>query len=279
MLRWGFSNNEKANASWHFAGPGDNERIKDALEFIKEKDIQSYESIIDAVEKNLAEKDKITAYIDNAVIVAPVLRAVVEKTNSKYEVEGETNGLPVLQRMICYDKTISVDGRYKIIDSTCFLLTPNVETLIFEEGVEYINASVLRESKTLKKLVFPHSMRYIGEYAFHSCPNLSSIEFKNPDTKYYEDTFSGSIWEKEYDHKLKDKLIDLLNNFNATEINEYFSGGEFVDDCDKYYERNTSTYVLDQLTNAFYTIDVDYRDTDKFSDMVKEALEEALRML
>lgn len=196
MLRWGFSNNEKANASWHFANH-DDKGIKDALEFIKEKDIQSYESIIGAVEKNLAEKDKITAYIDNAVIVAPVLRAVVEKTNSKYEVEDETNGLPVLKRMICYDKTISVDGKYKIIDSTCFLLTPNVETLIFEEGVEYIRSSVLRESKTLKKLVFPHSMVHIGEYAFHSCPNLSYVEFKNPDTRCSIEAFEGSIWAKE----------------------------------------------------------------------------------
>ena len=59
--------------------------------------------------------------------------------------------------MICYDKTITVDGKYKIVDSTCFVLTPNVETLIFEEGVECINDYVLCENEKLVKIVFPKS--------------------------------------------------------------------------------------------------------------------------
>ena len=187
------SNNEKANATWllHY-----DQDIKAALNFIKEKDIKSYESIIDDIKNNCAKKDKILAHIDNAVIVAPILQYVVEKTQSKYEIEGETNELLTLKRMICYDKTITVDGKYKIVDSTCFVLTPNVETLIFEEGVECINDYVLCENEKLVKIVFPKSLKIISSCAFQNCPNLSSIEFRNSNTKYYDSTFAGSIWSK-----------------------------------------------------------------------------------
>lgn len=193
---FGLSPNEKANASWLF---GNDERIKNALDFIKEKDIDSYKSIIEAVEKNYAEKDKITAYIDNAVIVAPVLIAVVKNNNCKYEISamgGEGDNLLALKRMICYDETIIVDGKYKIIGSTCFTLTPNTETLIFEEGVEYIEDYVLCQTDRLKKIVFPKSLKFVSSCSFGDCPNLSVVEFKNPDTKYYDTTFENSIWSK-----------------------------------------------------------------------------------
>ncbi len=192
-MYWGFIKNGKSNASWLLSS---DEGIKNALEFIKENDIQNYESIIANVENNYAKKDEISAYIDNAVIVAPILNSVVEKTHSKYEIEDKTNDMLTLKRMICYDETIVVDGKYKIIDSTCFLLTPNVENLIFEEGVEFINDYVLCHTKKLKSIVFPKSLKIISSYAFQNCSTLSSIEFKNPKTKYYDSTFAGSIWSK-----------------------------------------------------------------------------------
>ncbi|MBE6804748.1 MAG: hypothetical protein E7528_07620 [Ruminococcaceae bacterium] len=192
-MYFGLSNNEKANATWLLQCDED---IKFALDFIKEKDIQSYEFIINDIEKNYAQKDKFLAYIDNAVIIAPVLQTVVEKTQSKYEIEGTINNILTLKRMICYDKTIIVDGKYKIIESTCFVLTPNVETLIFEEGVEYINDYVLCQFEKLNKIVFPESLKIVSSLAFENCRNLSSIEFKNPDTKYYESSFDGSVWSK-----------------------------------------------------------------------------------
>lgn len=200
MMIFGLTPNEKANATWLF---GNDERIKNALDFIKEKDIQSYESIIVEVEKNYAEKDKITAYIDNAVIVAPVLISVVKNNNCKYEIsdmDGEEDHLLTLKRMICYDETIVVDGKYKIIGSTCFTLTPNAETLIFEEGVEYIEDYVLCQTDKLKKIVFPKSLIGISSCSFGDCPNLGVVEFKNPDTRYYDTTFEGSKWAESKKH-------------------------------------------------------------------------------
>ena len=193
-MKFGLTSNEKANALWLF---GNDERIKNALDFIKEKDIDSYKTIIKTVEKNYAEKDKITAYIDNSVIVAPVLISVVKNNNCKYEIDemsGLNNQLLTLRRMICYDKTIVVDGKYKMIGSTCFTLTPNAETLIFEEGVEYIEDYVLCQTETLKKIVFPKSLKFVSSCSFVDCPNLSIVEFKNPDTRYYDSSFEGSKW-------------------------------------------------------------------------------------
>ena len=77
---------------------------------------------------------------------------------------------------------------------------------------------------------------------------------------------------------LKVKIESFLKEFDAKKINEYFCNGEFLDDCDIYFEKNTPENVLDYLTDAFFYIDMDYRDTDKFSDMVKETLETALKM-
>lgn len=78
---------------------------------------------------------------------------------------------------------------------------------------------------------------------------------------------------------LKKKIECLLKDFNAKETNEYFCNGDFLDDCDAYFEENAPADVLDYLTDAFYTIDVDFRDTDKFDNKVQEALLTALQML
>lgn len=77
---------------------------------------------------------------------------------------------------------------------------------------------------------------------------------------------------------LKDKIRYFLDNFNPIEINEYFGNGSFIDDCEKYYDNNSPAPIITYLNDAFFYIDMDYRDTDKFSDMVKETLETALKM-
>ena len=81
------------------------------------------------------------------------------------------------------------------------------------------------------------------------------------------------------ERNLKEKIEYFLSNFNAKKINEYFCNGEFLDDCDAGFEKNEPIAVLDYLTDAFYTIDIDYRDTEKFADKVKEALLTVLQML
>ena len=79
--------------------------------------------------------------------------------------------------------------------------------------------------------------------------------------------------------KLKDKLESFLVNFDAWKINEYFANGEFVDDCDAYFEQNEPTEVLDYLGDSFCDIDIDYRDTNQFAVKVKETILIALEML
>ena len=78
--------------------------------------------------------------------------------------------------------------------------------------------------------------------------------------------------------ELKEKLEELLNE-DVREVNEYFCNGEFLDDCNNYFEKNAPVEVLDYLTDAFYTIDIDYRDTEEFADAVKGALLKALQMV
>ena len=77
---------------------------------------------------------------------------------------------------------------------------------------------------------------------------------------------------------LKEKLQSLLDE-DANDVNEYFANGEFLDDCNNCFEGTEPEEALDYLTDAFYTIDVDYRDTPEFLDAVKGVLIEALKWL
>lgn len=77
---------------------------------------------------------------------------------------------------------------------------------------------------------------------------------------------------------LKKTLTEFLNDFDAKEINEYFANG-FDDDWDEFYSKENVDEVLEFLNEKFWDIDVDYRDTKYFEKMVRETLEEALKML
>ena len=78
--------------------------------------------------------------------------------------------------------------------------------------------------------------------------------------------------------KLKNKLESFLIDFDAEATNEYFANREFVDDCDTYFEQNEPICILDYLTDSFYEIDINYRDTNQFAIKVKETILKALEM-
>ena len=77
---------------------------------------------------------------------------------------------------------------------------------------------------------------------------------------------------------LKIVLQSFLNNFDANNINNYFAN-DFNDDWDIYLKNGTPINVLEYLNDSFYNIDVDYRDSDMFEEKVKEALNQALKLL
>lgn len=84
------------------------------------------------------------------------------------------------------------------------------------------------------------------------------------------------------ERNLKETLQKLLNEFNANFIDEYFCNGSFLEDCEKMFEVNSTEReleVIEYLTSKFYDIDIDYRDTDKFEEIVKQTIEEAINML
>ena len=83
--------------------------------------------------------------------------------------------------------------------------------------------------------------------------------------------------EKDLKHELK----SFLKNFNAESINNYFAC-DFSDDWDTYYIHNKYSNIediLQYLNDIFIDIDLQYRDTDMFENMVRNALENAINML
>lgn len=77
---------------------------------------------------------------------------------------------------------------------------------------------------------------------------------------------------------LKVIILEFLDNFNASEINEYFAN-DFVDDREKYFNEKESQEVLEFLNDTFIDIDVDFRDKKDFEEKVLETLQQAIKMI
>jgi hypothetical protein len=76
---------------------------------------------------------------------------------------------------------------------------------------------------------------------------------------------------------LKSKIFYFLDNFNATEINEYFAN-DFIDDREEYFDKKERGCILDYLNDSFIDIDINFRDSDNFEKLVRDTLETALKM-
>ena len=83
------------------------------------------------------------------------------------------------------------DGEWKkgsvLVENGRFLIAcfdKNIENLIIPEGVTEIH-------KSLKSVVFPSTMRYIGESAFYKCESLESLVLPEGLLKIYDIAFKG----------------------------------------------------------------------------------------
>jgi len=104
----------------------------------------------------------------------------------------------MLKKYTGVSKEVIIPDGVTSIDHNSFSHLP-IESIFIPEGVERIesgyisihNMGAFAGCSKLHSIVFPHSMREIGEHAFYKCTNLVSIEFKSPNTKIRNYAFDG----------------------------------------------------------------------------------------
>lgn len=116
--------------------------------FSTEKAVEQLPVTISVEEKQTSFMVKIIDY----VITDGVLTEVLEKQGEVYRVPAEA----------------------KVISPTAFS-TCVFDKIVLSEGVEEIQADAFR-GNPVKEIVFPKSLKTLGEYCFYGCRNLSQID-------------------------------------------------------------------------------------------------------
>lgn len=87
-------------------------------------------------------------------------------------------------------------GGIKNIENSMFSSLPDLEKLVFNEGIEYIGVGMFNGCPLLTEITFPDSLVEIGESSFSHCNNLEKVNFGSGLKKISSYAFMGN-------HKLK----------------------------------------------------------------------------
>ncbi len=75
----------------------------------------------------------------------------------------------------CDLATIDIPGTLKTVPGSAFYENRNMETVVFNEGIEQINSYAFRYCEALQQLTFPSTMKGIYTSAFEYCSGLTEI--------------------------------------------------------------------------------------------------------
>lgn len=134
--------------------------------------------------------EKLQSKIQNGNIDDFRNRIIIDETVLKaFDISGvdavittDIYDVPAIKKYLTKKSVIHINGRYKVVGGLCFSNCDFLETLVSEEGVECIKERVLYGSLTLKNVIFPNSLNFIGDGAFQNCQELENVSFRNPKT-------------------------------------------------------------------------------------------------
>lgn len=132
------------------------------------------------------------------IIIKEAVLEAFEISGKDAIVTTEINGIPAIKMYLTKKSTAHINGRYKIVEARCFSKCKYLETLIFEEGVEWIEERVMYNNPSIKRITFPRSLKYIGEDAFLDCVNLTDVVLLNPQTRVSPNSFGGTKWFEQF---------------------------------------------------------------------------------
>lgn len=117
------------------------------------------------------------------------------------------NEYAYLKDSILYTKL--PNGKYQVSSIPSGL---NVDTLVIDEGTYRIEDFAGSMNKFIEKIIFPDSLKTIGNYAFYKFENLKEVEFKSFTAPAFEDAYNkaASLVETDPGYELLHKYFDLF---------------------------------------------------------------------
>ncbi len=171
--------------------------IDSALAYLSEADKEIYNDTVSEISKinstadnEISKSISITKLLYHAIIKA---FKTSEKSVSIIKIRHKDKK-PILAKYFSNEKIITISGKFNVIGHRCFDFALKAETLIFEEGVEYIDEAAAFKNSSLKSLKFPASLTHICNLAFADCENLEAVEFGNNSVHFHSNAFRGTKW-------------------------------------------------------------------------------------
>ncbi len=161
------------------------------LKYIQVSAPAVYERVLSELERD----DTPVADFKNRLIISKAVFETFEVSGKEAIITADNlYDVPAIQHYLTKGTTAHIDGKYGVVDGKCFAHCSSLETIVFDEGVEYIKEQVLCDNSLIKRITFPKSLNHIGTNAFRNCENLSEIVFENPKTWISPDAFEGTQW-------------------------------------------------------------------------------------
>ena len=86
-------------------------------------------------------------------------------------------------------KKVYIKSTVRSLGERAFQQCSNLSSVIFEEGITWINNYAFDDCDALTSVSLPASLRTIDSYAFYNCGNLTSVNFKNGIENIYYRSF------------------------------------------------------------------------------------------
>lgn len=101
----------------------------------------------------------------------------------------------------------------KDLELTSIPAALNIDTLEIIEGTVRVDVYAGNANKNIEMIVFPDSMKSIGNYAFYDCTNLKIVEFKSYTAPILENSYNSKLKLSENDpgYELLHKYFDLFS--------------------------------------------------------------------
>lgn len=155
--------------------------------------------ILDNEEKNIPAypyMSEVLKYVDN------IMWKTINETGEPFLHTVENDSYVVLRKYITDRTKVSVPGKFDIIETGAFNLSPGIEELIFEEGIKTIYTPTKHKDK-LKRISLPSTVQFIELYAFQKYHALEDVIFNGDSIRFSYLTFEETPWLSNYleDHQ------------------------------------------------------------------------------